>query len=71
MGTNRESPPTAGDTAHSYSDMLKLNVRKSERLNRKVLEVTLETDKGIKLEIDDKDVAKLASKLGIDSSSQL
>ena len=35
-----------------------MNVRKSERLNRKVLEITLEADKGVKMNIEDKDVAK-------------
>ena len=56
---------------HSYSDKLKLNLRKSERLKRKVLEVTLETEKGVNLNIEDKDIAKLASRIGIDIRSQL
>ena len=54
----------------SYSAKLKLNIQRSERLNRKVLEITLETDKGAKLDIEDKDVAKLASRLGIDVKTQ-
>ena len=62
-------PP--GAPQNSYSDKLKMNVRRSEKLNRKVLEITLETDKGVKLNIEDKDVAKLAARLGIDIKSQL
>ena len=60
-----------GNVTKSYSDKLKMNVRKSERLNRKVLEITLEVERGTKMNIEDQDVAKLASRLGIDIKSQL
>ena len=63
-------PPDRGG-GHSYSDKLKLNVKKSERLKRKVLEVTLETEKDVVLKIEDKDVAKLATRLGIDIKCHL
>ena len=54
-----EPPPT-----NLYSDMLKLNVRRSERLKRNVLETGLESSDNMKL--NEEEVSKLLSKLGVD-----
>ena len=50
----------------SYSDRLKMNVKKSERLSRKVLEITLEVDEHVQLKLEDQDVARLATRIGLD-----
>ena len=56
----------------SYSDKLKMNVKKSERLSRKVLEITLEKEKRESfVKVEDADVAKLAARLGIDIASDM
>ena len=49
-----------------YSDKIKLNVKRSERLKRNVLEIGIESIGEIKLE--DEDVSKLLSRIGIDLS---
>ena len=54
-----------------YSDKVKVNVVRSERLNRKVLEIHLITDDGVGPNVDLETVAKLFSKIGIDRSSQM
>ena len=57
--------------ATSYSDKLKVNVRKEERLKRKVLEIHLENDTKGNMNLDNETVAKLCSKIGIDVKTQL
>ena len=54
-----------------YSDRLKVNVVRSERLKRNVLEIHLVTDEGVGPNIELSTVAKLLTKLGIDRSSQI
>ena len=63
-------PPGHSDPV-SYSDKIKMNLRKCERLKRKVLEITLEHDSEVSVKIEEKDVAKLVSRLGIDLKSQM
>ena len=63
------SQPTATETL--YSEKLKVNVMRSERLKRNVLEINLLTDEGIVPSIEICTVAKLLSKLGIDKTSQI
>ena len=65
--------PNPGDRQQtSYSDKLKMNVKKSERLSRKVLEITLEKEKRESfVKVENADVAKLASRLGIDLASDM
>ena len=48
----------------SYSDKIKVNLKISERLKRNVLEISVESQGYFKLEEDD--VAKLMTRLGID-----
>ena len=55
----------------SYSDRLKMNVKKSERLSRKVLEVTLEVDNHVQVKVEEKDAAKVAARIGIDLVNDL
>ena len=67
-------PPAQGPPSvrlSSYSDRLKMNVKKSERLSRKVLEITLEVDDKVQLKMEDKDAAKVASRIGIDLINDL
>ena len=62
------SPPPAKP---SYSDRLKVNINKSERLRRKVLEINLESDDGSVIKIDNDTLAKLIAKLGIDTKTDV
>ena len=57
---SKSSAPT------SYSDRLKTNIKKSERLKRNVLEINLEEDGGKRIFIAKETIAKLLSKIGID-----
>ena len=66
-----EPPDKAAQVQTSYSDKIKMNLRKSERLKRKVLEITLENESDGSLNIEEKDVAKLVSRLGIDLKSHM
>ena len=54
-----------------YSEKLKVNIVRSERLKRKVLEITLEHESEVIVKIEENDVAKLISRLGIDLKSQM
>ena len=62
-------PPGPTQTFVSYSDKMKLNLKRSERLKRKVLEITVESQGNFKIE--DEDVAKLITRLGIDQKSHM
>ena len=53
--------------ASSYSDRLKVNVSRSEKLKRNVLEIFLDVDEGIKLRLEKEDVHKTLARIGIDS----
>ena len=55
----------------SYSDKIKVNVIKSERLKRKVLEINLVTEEGTNPYIDKETLAKLLAKVGIDKKTQM
>ena len=55
--------PINQSTNQSYSDKIKVNLKRSERLKRKVLEISVESQGYFKLEEDD--VAKLMTRLGI------
>ena len=55
----------------SYSDRTKMNVRRTERLKRKVLEITLESDDDSYVKVEESDVARLVTRLGIDTASHL
>ena len=63
-GSNSSGGP-ASSTA-LYSEKIKLNVKRSERLKRNVLEIGIETNGEFKLV--ESDVAKLISRIGIDLS---
>ena len=73
MATLSEMPQPPGQvqtgTPMSYSDKMKLNLKSSERLKRKVLEITVESQGNFK--IDEEDVAKLMTRLGIDQRSHM
>ena len=53
----------------SYCDKIKMNLRRSDRLKRKVLEISVEGQRNFNIE--EQDVAKLASRLGIDLNSHM
>ena len=60
----------SANAAHvSYSDKIKMNLRSSNRLKRKVLEMSIEGEGNIKVE--ENYVAKLTSRLGIDPKSHM
>ena len=67
----REPPDKAAPVQVSYSDKIKMNLRKCERLKRKVLEISLENESDGNVNIEEKDVAKLVSRLGIDLKSHM
>ena len=69
-GGDKGVPPAGGEgaAAPSYSDKLKMNVKRAERFKRNVLEITLESDPGVKVEIDPGTTAKLLTRLGIEKS---
>ena len=73
MATLSELPQPPGQaqtgTPMSYSDKMKLNLKSSERLKRKVLEITVDSQGNFK--IDEVDVAKLMTQLGIDQRSHM
>ena len=54
-----------------YSDKLKVNIVRSERLKRKVLEIQLESDEGIKVYLDKDTIRNLIVRLGVDMKTQL
>ena len=57
---------------HSYANKLKSNVNYSQRLQRNVLEITLErVDKNVEIVIDDKEIERVLRTLGIDINSQV
>ena len=67
-----QASSTSSSTAQaSYSDKLKVNVVKSERLKRKVLEIHLVPEDRVSPYIDVEIVAKLFAKLGIDRKTQM
>ena len=66
-----DSSPSKKGGLSSYSDRLKMNVRKSERLSRKILEITLEVDNNTTVNVEKKDAAKVASRIGIDLVNDL
>ena len=55
----------------SYSDKLKVNVRREERLKRNVLEIHLENDNKTHINLDSDTVANLCSRIGIDIKTQV
>ena len=56
----------------SYRDKLKVNIQKSERLKRNVLEINLETENGNHgFHLDKDTIAKLASKIGINIKTDI
>ena len=59
---------SGGGSKTPYADKLKMNVRRAERFQRNVLEITLETDPGVKVEVDPNTVVKLLNKLGINKN---
>ena len=67
-GTEKVQAENPSSNAPSYSDKLKVNVKKAERFKRNVLEITLENDPGIKISIDPQTTANLMSKLGIEKT---
>ena len=54
-----------GGAVPSYSDKLKMNVK---RFKRNVLEITLENDPGVKIDMDPTTTVKLLKKIGIEKS---
>ena len=61
-----------GDAQSSlYSDKLKASVKKTERLKRNVLEISLENDPGVKIDINGDITAKLLQNIGIEKSQVL
>ena len=50
----------------SYSDRLMMNVKRTERLKRKVLEITLEVDNQVQVRVERSDAAKVATRIGLD-----
>ena len=68
MATSHTSPGDSSPPAPvpSYSEKLKVNVVRSERLKRNVLEIQIIADNGSDTNVDKETVAKLLAKLGID-----
>ena len=60
-----------GGKSLSYSDKLKVNVQREERLKRDVLEIHLESDTRTNMSLDDEVVANLCGRIGIDLKSQV
>ena len=71
LPSNPATGTSAPAPAQSYSDRLKVNVSRSERLKRKVLEINLDVDEGIKLKLEPSDVHKTLARIGIDSQSHM
>ena len=63
--------PPPVQTAGLYSEKLKVNIIRSERLRRKVLEVQLESDEGVQVYLDKDTINKLIVRLGVDLKTQL
>ena len=61
-------PPPGGGL---YAERLMANVKYSERLKRKVLEINLDVDSGIKLNLGKEDVYKTLTKIGINASKHM
>ena len=68
-GVTPPGPSAPAQMLMSYSDKMKLNLKRSERLKRKVLEINVESQGNFKLE--EEDVAKLMTRLGIDPKSHM
>ena len=62
---------TAAPAPPSYSDKLKVNVNRCERLKRNVLEISLDVEQGLKMKVEESDVAKTLAKIGIDIGSDM
>ena len=62
----------AANNKPSYANRLKSNVNYNQRLQRNILEITLErVDKSVEIEIDDKEIERILRTLGIDIRSQV
>ena len=70
--TQHHPLPPPGNIRPSYSEKLKTNVKFDQRLNRNILEITLErSDKDVFFDLNPECVAKLFSNLGIDIVNHL
>ena len=68
-------PPDPDPPPHNqpslYSEKLKVNIVRSERLKRNVLEIQLESDEGVSVNLDKDTISRLITKLGIDMKTQM
>ena len=71
MGRPDPDPPPGEKSESLYSDKLKVNIVRSERLRRKVLEIQLESDQGVRVQLDSETVSSLITKIGINIATQL
>ena len=55
----------------SYSDRLKVNVNRNERLKCNVLEINLDFDKGVTVKMETEIVAKLLTRMGINKDADV
>ena len=62
-------PPPGGESL--YSNKLKVNIARSERLKRKVLEIQLESDRDVRANLEKGTISNLIAKIGIDMTTQL
>ena len=69
-GATGSSPQTL-TAAPSYSDKLKVNVMRSERLKRNVLEINLESDNDERINLGSETIAKVLATVGIDIVTQV
>ena len=68
-GVTPPGPSAPAQMLMSYSDKMKLNLKRSELLKRKLLEITVASKGNFKLE--EEDVAKLMTRLGVDPVFQI
>ena len=63
---DRPEPDPPPGSERLYSDKLKVNIVRSERLKRNVLEIQLESDQGVSAHLDKDTISSLIGEIGID-----
>ena len=77
MSTSASPPPppptpsVVGSKVPTYSERLRGNINRNERLKRNVLEINLDFDVGVNTKIENDTVSKLIKRMGIDMSTQV
>ena len=79
MSTSASSPPpppltpsvSGSSKVQTYSERLRGNVNRNERLKRNVLEINLDYDVGVNTKMENDTVSKLIKRMGIDMNTQV